>query len=108
MRKRKTRSPFPWATVSVLTIMAAVLTVIFILYSSGQKTRLITDAATEMDAVARLKADQVAHWRQEKLNDARLIHENITLVEHIDALFIKEGNLKEKTKTDPASYNSYR
>ena len=98
MRKRKIRSPFPWATVSVLTIMAAVLTVIFILYSSGQKTRLITDAATEMDAVARLKADQVAHWRQEKLNDARLIHENITLVEHIDALFIKEGNLKEKSR----------
>ncbi|MCU0376826.1 MAG: PAS domain-containing sensor histidine kinase [Bacteroidales bacterium] len=98
MKKRKTRSPFPWATVSVLTLMAAVLTVIFILYASGQKTQLITNAAKEMDAVARLKADQVAHWRLEKLNDARLIHENITLVEHIDALFIKEGNLKEKSR----------
>ena len=76
---------------SVLQFMAAVLTVIFTLFIRT-KTTLITDAATEMEAVARLKADQIAHWRQEKLNDARLIHENVTLVEHIDAMFIKEGN----------------
>ena len=82
----------------MLIFTAVVLTTLIFIYSAGQKQRIITDAATEMEAIARLKADQIAHWRNEKLNDARLIHENVTLVEHIDAMFIKERNKWEKSR----------
>ena len=82
----------------MLIFTAAVLTLLIFIYSSGQKQRIITDAATEMEVVARLKADQIAHWRNEKLNDAKLIHENVTLVEHIDAMFIKERNKWERSR----------
>jgi len=98
MKINPKNSPFPWTSVSVLTLMAVVLTILIIIYSSGQKKRIKTDAATEMEAVAQLKAFQISHWRSEKLNDARLIHENITLVEHIDAMFIKEKNNWEKSR----------
>ena len=98
MKINPKNSPFPWTSVSVLTLMAVVLTILIIIYSSGQKKRIKTDAATEMEAVAQLKAYQISHWRSEKLNDARLIHENITLVEHIDAMFIKERNNWEKSR----------
>jgi PAS domain S-box-containing protein len=98
MKKNNKKSPFPWTSVSILIFTAAVLTTLMFVYSSGQKQRIITDAATEMEAIAQLKADQIAHWRKEKLNDARLIHENVTLVEHIDAMFIKESNKWEKSR----------
>jgi PAS domain S-box-containing protein len=98
MKKNNKKSPFPWTSVSMLIFTAAVLTTLIFIYSSGQKQRIITDAATEMEAIAQLKADQIAHWRKEKLNDARLIHENVTLVEHIDAIFIKDRNKWEKSR----------
>ncbi len=99
MSKRvSNKPPFPWASVSVLIFTAAVLTIIMIVYSGGQKQRILSDAAVEMEAVARLKAEQVADWKRERLNDAILIHENVTLVEHVDAMFIKDNPLREKSR----------
>ncbi len=99
MKKRtSSKPPFPWASVSVLIFTAAVLTAIIIVYAAGQKQRILHDAAIEMEAVARLKAEQVADWKRERLNDAVLIHENVTLVEHIDAMFIKDNSMREKSR----------
>ncbi|MDZ7634071.1 MAG: hypothetical protein U5L72_06380 [Bacteroidales bacterium] len=100
MKNKSTKSPFPWTSVSVLLLSAAMLTAVILLYSSGQKERILHDAATEMEAVARLKAEQVAKWRSEKLNDARLIHENVTLVENVDAMFIKDRPQWEKSRLE--------
>ncbi|MCU0459937.1 MAG: PAS domain S-box protein [Bacteroidales bacterium] len=98
MKKNNKRSPFPWTSVSALLFTAAVLTASIIIYSKGQKQRILRDAATEMEAVANLKSDQVSDWKNERLNDAILIHENVTLVEHIDAMFIKDNSAREKTR----------
>ena len=98
MNKNKTKSPFPWTSVSVLLFTAAVLTASVIIYSKGQKERILRDAVTEMDAVANLKSVQVAEWKSERLNDATLIHENVTLVEHIDAMFIRDDPRREKSR----------
>jgi PAS domain S-box-containing protein len=98
MNKNRTKSPFPWTSVSVLLFTAAVLTASVIIYSGGQKERILRDAVTEMDAVANLKSAQVAEWKRERLNDATLIHENVTLVEHIDAMFIRDDPRREKSR----------
>jgi PAS domain S-box-containing protein len=98
MNKNRTKSPFPWTSVSVLLFTAAVLTASVIIYSKGQKERILRDAVTEMDAVANLKSVQVAEWKRERLNDATLIHENVTLVEHIDAMFIRDDPRREKSR----------
>lgn len=98
MNKQIHKSPFPWTSVGVLLFTAALLTAVVIIYSSGQKKRILHDAVTEMEAVANLKADQVSEWKSERLNDARLIHENVTLVEHIDAMFINENAMWEKSR----------
>ena len=98
MKKKTNKSPFPWNSVSVLLFTAAVLTAIIIIYSGEQKKRLLRDAVTEMEAVANLKSEQVSEWKKERLNDATLIHENLTLVEHIDAMFIKDNSVREKSR----------
>lgn len=98
MNKNRTKSPFPWTSVSVLLFTAALLTASVIIYSGGQKERILRDAVTEMDAVANLKSVQVAEWKRERLNDATLIHENVTLVEHIDDMFIRDDPRREKSR----------
>jgi PAS domain S-box-containing protein len=98
MNKNRTKSPFPWTSVSVLLFTAALLTASVIIYSGGQKERILRDAVTEMDAVANLKYFQVAEWKRERLNDATLIHENVTLVEHIDDMFIRDDPRREKSR----------
>jgi len=82
----------------VLIFTAAVLTAIIIIYAAEQKQRLLREAVTEMVAVANLKSEQVSEWKKERLNDATLIHENVTLVEHIDAMFIKDNSVREKSR----------
>ena len=98
MKKKRNKSPFPWTSVSVLLFTAAVLTAIIIIYAAGQKRRILGEAKTEMEAVANLKSEQVSEWKSERLNDATLIHENVTLVEHIDAMFIKDNSVREKSR----------
>jgi len=98
MKRKNNKSPFPWNSVSVLLFTAAVLTAIIIIYSGEQKKRLLREAVTEMVAVANLKSEQVSEWKKERLNDATLIHENVTLVEHIDAMFIKDNSVREKSR----------
>jgi len=98
MKKKSNKSPFPWNSVSVLIFTAAVLTAIIIIYAAEQKQRLLREAVTEMVAVANLKSEQVSEWKKERLNDATLIHENVTLVEHIDAMFIKDNSVREKSR----------
>lgn len=100
MKNKSNKSPFPWTSISVLLFTAAVLTSVIIIYSSGQKQRILNDAETEMEAIARLKSEQISDWKRERLNDARLIHENVTLVEHIDAMFIKDNALWEKSRLE--------
>ncbi len=100
MKTRTRNSPFPWTSLSVLLFTAAVLTTVVLLYSSGEKHRMLRDARTEMESISLLKAEQVAGWRNERLNDATLIHENVTLVENVDAMFIKESAEWEQSRLE--------
>lgn len=100
MKTRTRKSPFPWTSLSVLLFTAAVLTTVVFLYSSGEKQRMLRDAQTEMESISLLKAEQVASWRNERLNDATLIHENVTLVENVDAMFIKESAEWEQSRLE--------
>lgn len=98
MKRKTNKPPFPWSSVSVILFTAAVLTAVVIAYSEGQRKRLLRDAVTEMEAIANMKSIQVSDWKKEHLNDATLIHENVTLVEHIDAMFIKDNSIHEKSR----------
>lgn len=96
MKKRDRKTPFPWTSLGVLIFVALLLLTIIILYTKGEKKRLIENASKEIEAVANLKSDQIERWRREKINDARLIYENRTLAEQVEAFFISENNYREK------------
>ncbi|NTV93641.1 MAG: hypothetical protein HGA72_10400, partial [Chlorobiaceae bacterium] len=96
MKKREQKPPFPWTSLGVLIFVALLLLAIVTAYTRGEKKRLIENASKEIEAVANLKSDQIERWRKEKINDARLIYENRTLVEQIESFFISEDNRREK------------
>ncbi len=99
MRKnnRENGSPFPWATVSILISAAILLLILVIIYTSREKKRLIINSINEIESVAKIKSDQVERWQREKINDAKLIFDNLALVEQIEAFFIKTNNTRERT-----------
>jgi len=99
MRKNNHESvaPFPWATISVLILAAVLLLLIVIIYTSGERKRLISNSVLEIESVAKLKTDQIERWKREKINDSKLIYDNLALVEQIEAFFIKENNNRERT-----------
>jgi len=96
MKKRELKPPFPWTSLGVLIFVALLLLAIVTLYTRGEKKRLIENASKEIEAVANLKRDQIVRWRIEKINDARLIYENRTLVDQIETFFISDDNRREK------------
>jgi len=96
MKKREQKPPFPWTSLGVLIFVALLLLAIVTAYTRGEKKRLIENASKEIEAVANLKRDQIERWRIEKINDARLIYENRTLVEQIESYFISDDNSREK------------
>jgi PAS domain S-box-containing protein len=100
MNTKPRKSPFPWTSLSVLLFTATVLTAGIVAYSIYQKKRMLREARTEMESIAILKSEQVSRWKIERLNDARLIHQNVTLVEQVDAMFIKESAQWEKSRLE--------
>jgi len=100
MSKREQKPPFPWTSFGVLIFVAILLLAIVTLYTSGEKRRLIANASTEIKAVAKLKSDQIERWRREKINDAKLIYENRTLVEQIETFFVSDDNAREKLRLE--------
>ncbi|TFH49603.1 MAG: PAS domain S-box protein [Bacteroidia bacterium] len=100
MNKREQKPPFPWTSFGVLIFVALLLLTIVIIYTSGEKKSLIANASNEIEAVAKLKSDQIQRWRREKINDANLIYENRTLVEQIETFFVSDDNGREKLRLE--------
>ena len=96
MKKREQKPPFPWTSFGVLIFVALLLLAIMTAYTKGEKKRLIENASKEIEAVAKLKSDQIERWRLEKINDAKLIYENRTLVNQVETFFISNDNKREK------------
>lgn len=97
---RENGYPVPWTSLAVLILAGILLLLIVMVYTSGEKKRLINIAVKEIESVAKLKTDQIQRWKRDKFNDARLIYDNLALVEQIEAFFIKSDNKRERQSLD--------
>ena len=64
-----------------LLFVAGILATGFLFYQSQQQ-KIKTNAQNNLVAIADLKVDQIAQWRNEQVNDAEIIFD--------DALFAKQ------------------
>jgi PAS domain S-box-containing protein len=98
MNKDLQKPPLSWALISVFVIVSAVVIVSGILFTDIQKKHLKTDKEDELNAYADLKVAQIEQWRNERLADALLIQDNLSLVDNISDFLYRSDNFREKNK----------
>jgi PAS domain S-box-containing protein len=80
MISKRQKPVVPWLLIVLFVILSASSIVIGFLYYKSQKNRLLRDKTLELSAIADLKVRQIAHWRNERVDDARMISENAPFV----------------------------
>lgn len=76
----KRKPAIPWLLIVLFAIVAVSSILLGLFYYRSHKRNLIRDKSLELSAIADLKVNQIAQWRNERLGDARLIGGNIPFV----------------------------
>ncbi|MFZ5563753.1 MAG: cache domain-containing protein, partial [Thermodesulfobacteriota bacterium] len=106
---RKPSDPaFRWTAVPLI---AALLAIVFggAVFYKFQENRQRRQVEASLAAIARLKADQIAAWRAERIGDARVIMDRQTLINDINDYFTRpeeagERAIKRRLETLKTSY----
>lgn len=88
---QKQKPATPWLLVVLFAIVAVSSILLGIIYYRSHKKSLVRDTGLELSAIADLKVNQIAQWRNERLGDAKLIGGNTPFVRLIYN-FIHEQN----------------
>jgi two-component system sensor histidine kinase/response regulator len=83
MNHHHQKPPLSWGLISIFIVVSAILLILGILFINSQKRNLFLEKEHELSSVANLKVDQISQWRYEKIGDANLIHDNLSLVGQI-------------------------
>ncbi len=76
----KQKPATPWLLVVLFTVIAVSSILLGVFYYRSHKKSLVRDTGLELSAIADLKVNQIAQWRNERLGDARLIGGNTPFV----------------------------
>ena len=76
----KQKPATPWLLIVLFAIVAASSILLGIIYYKSHKRSLVRNKGLELSAIADLKVNQIAQWRNERLSDARLIGGNTPFV----------------------------
>jgi PAS domain S-box-containing protein len=79
MNHHQQKPPLSWGLISIFIIVSTVLFILGILFLNSQKKHILNDKENELAAVVNLKVGQISQWRHEKIGDANLIHDNLSL-----------------------------
>lgn len=80
MISKRQKPVVPWLLIVLFVILSASSIILGFLYYKSQKNRLLRDKTLELSAIADLKVRQIAQWRNERADDARMIGENAPFV----------------------------
>lgn len=81
MISKRQKPVVPWLLMVLFLILSASSIILGLLYYKSQKNRILRDKTLELSAIADLKVRQIAQWRNERANDARMIGESTPYVE---------------------------
>jgi len=80
MISKRQKPVVPWLLIVLFVILSATSIILGFLYYKSQKNRILRDKTLELSAIADLKVRQIAQWRNERIEDARIIGENAPFV----------------------------
>jgi two-component system sensor histidine kinase/response regulator len=82
MISNKQKPPVPWPFIGTFLIVLIIVLVSGHFYNIYQKSRILREKQNELTAIADLKVNQIANWRQERIGDGNTISDN--------GLFVKQ------------------
>ena len=88
----------PWLLIVLFLILSASSIILGFLYYKSQKNRILRDKTLELSAIADLKVRQIAQWRNERADDARMIGENTPFVRLLYDYLYGEGTKIKKAE----------
>jgi two-component system, sensor histidine kinase and response regulator len=83
MISNKQKPPVPWPYIGAFILLLVIIILLGSLYSIYQKDRIIKEKQNELGAIADLKVNQIAIWRQERIGTGNTIHDNSTFVRQL-------------------------
>ncbi|HPA86942.1 MAG TPA: PAS domain S-box protein, partial [Bacteroidales bacterium] len=76
MYSKRLKPGTPWLLIILFIIISAGSILLGYVYYASQKKRLLNDKKIELSAIADLKVRQIAQWRNERMEDSRMIGGN--------------------------------
>jgi PAS domain S-box-containing protein len=79
MNLHQQKPPLSLGHIAIFIIASVALSVLGSMFIGTQKRQMLSAKEDELTAVSNLKVDEISHWRQEKISDANLIRDNLSL-----------------------------
>jgi two-component system sensor histidine kinase/response regulator len=96
MNANRKKLPLSWTLTGVFLIVSAIVIFLGIKFIRNQKENLIDDKKDELKTITDLKAGQIAQWRHERMGDAIIIQDNLSLIDQVSDFLKKTDNTGEK------------
>jgi len=97
--RNKLTGKIPWILITIFVMLSVIVWYLGTLYYNSQRDRIKIEKQSELSAIANLKVNEIVTWRNERLQDAQIITDNLLIKDGILSL-IKNKNSKEKQKVD--------
>jgi PAS domain S-box-containing protein len=87
---------FPWSWLLVFLALLAIVIVAGILFMQYSSQDALNKACDELNAVADLKADEIASWRRERLSDARIATGNPSIPAYVEEALVDPAGVDSR------------
>jgi PAS domain S-box-containing protein len=88
----------PFFLFFIFLLISLVLIVAGLYYYTVQQTKIKAQIYSKLDYIARVKEDQIANWRRERINDANDFQTNQSLINDVNSYFVDSSNIIIKSR----------
>jgi len=92
MKTSKTSRIYPTPFFIIFLALTCAIIIIGYRYYLGQKNKIAHEKLQELTAIAGLKSEEIAKWRDERLADAKSLQSNRHFIEHVAYFFRQPDN----------------
>jgi two-component system, cell cycle sensor histidine kinase and response regulator CckA len=86
----------PWFLITIFMSLLLGVLIIGLLYYQKQQERIKTETQNDLEAIADLKTTQIDQWRKERIIDATLIYNNVSIARQVDLFLKTPANARNK------------
>jgi len=87
MISQQSKRTMHWFLITVFILFVVGILVTGLLFYRAQQQQIKTDAQNNLAFIADLKVDQIVQWRNEQINDANIIYNDVLFAKQVETYF---------------------